>query len=120
MTSVASSASTLELCPGETATIQVDGDFVSVEWSNGSFGNVLEVMEEGNYSAVVYDANGCAAVTDIYSIDVVTSETPQVAVIWDVSFCAGASVDLIGTEADDWSRLNGEITQSIIISEARE
>lgn len=120
MTSVASSASTLELCPGETATIQVDGDFVSVEWSNGSFGNVLEVMEEGNYSAVVYDANGCAAVTDIYSIDVVTSETPQVAVIGDLSFCAGGSVDLVGPAGGDWSWSNGETTQSITVSEAGE
>lgn len=120
MTSVASSASTLELCPGETATIQVDGDFVSVEWSNGSFGNVLEVMEEGNYSAVVYDANGCAAVTDIYSIDVVTSETPQVAVIGDLSFCAGGSVDLVGPAGGEWSWSNGETTQSITVSEAGE
>lgn len=118
MTTVESSASTLELCPGESATLEVVGDFASVEWSNGAMGNVLEVMEEGNYSAVVYDANGCAAVTDIYSINVVTSEAPEVMVIGDLAFCAGGSVDLVGPASGDWSWSNGAATQSITVTES--
>jgi hypothetical protein len=118
MTSVESTVSSLVLCPGEESIIEVLGTFASVEWSNGATGNSLSVTEPGNYSAVVYDANGCAAVTDIYSIEVIQPGAPEITVVGDLSFCAGGSVDLIGPNADDWTWSNGATTQSVTITEA--
>ncbi|MGB1075934.1 MAG: FG-GAP-like repeat-containing protein [Flavobacteriales bacterium] len=120
MTTVSSQASALLLCPGESATVEILGTFDSIEWSNGEAGNAIEVSESGNYSAVVYDENGCVAVTEIYSITVQEPEIPEITVLGDLSFCEGGSVDLVGPADVDCFWSTGAETQSINVTASGE
>ncbi len=112
---VAAGSST-SLCPGETVIIAVDGDFSSYSWSNGGEMSSIEVTEAGNYSVTVFDAAGCAAVSEIISVDVITSQTPEVMVIGQLSFCEGSSVELVGPNGAGWSWSNNETTQNIVVT----
>ena len=117
MTSVSvAAASSTSLCPGESVMIEVVGDFTSYNWSNGGETSFIEVSEAGNYSVTVYDADGCAGVSEIISVEVITAEAPQVMVLGELSFCAGSSVELVGPNASEWSWSNNETTQSIVVT----
>jgi hypothetical protein len=119
MTSVELSyPSNLTLCPGESIEIAATGDFVSYAWSNGSTEPAIMVGEAGTYSVTAYDADGCAAVSDIVVVDIITEAAPQVQVTGDLTFCAGSSVEFIGPNGDGWSWSNGETTQSIVVTES--
>jgi len=119
MTSVELSyPSNLTLCPGESIEIAATGDFVSYAWSNGSTEPAIMVGEAGTYSVIAYDADGCAAVSDMVVVDIITEAAPQVQVTGDLTFCAGSSVEFIGPNGDGWSWSNGETTQSIVVTES--
>jgi hypothetical protein len=122
MTSVSVAAvSGTTLCPGENVTIEVEGDGYSIyNWSNGGDTSSIEVGEAGNYSVTVYDAEGCAAVSEIISVSVVTSQAPEVMVMGDLSFCSGGSVEFIGPNGSEWNWSNGESTQSILVAQPGE
>ena len=119
MTSVELSyPSNLTLCPGESIEIAATGDFVSYAWSNGSTEPAIMVGEAGTYSVTAYDADGCAAVSDMVVVDIITEAAPQVQVTGDLTFCAGLSVEFIAPNGDGWSWSNGETTQSIVVTES--
>jgi hypothetical protein len=106
------------ICPGETVDLIVEGDFASYAWSNGTTESTLAVGETGNYSVTAYDADGCAAVSTVVSVEVVTAEAPVVTALGELSFCEGGSVDLVSESAGDWTWSNGEETQSINVTES--
>lgn len=106
------------ICPGETVDLIVEGDFASYAWSNGTTESTLAVGETGNYSVTAYDADGCAAVSTVVSVQVVIAEAPVVTALGELSFCEGGSVDLVSESSGDWTWSNGEETQSINVTES--
>ena len=108
----------LTLCPGETLELAVNGSFASYVWSNGSTEASIEVGEAGLYSVVVYDADGCAAISESIMVEVITAEAPEVQVIGELTFCEGNSVELVGPNGAEWTWSNGETTQSIAVTES--
>ena len=98
--------------------IDVAGEFTSYNWSNGGDASSLEVTEAGNYSVTVYDADGCAAVSEIISVTVVEAQTPEVMVLGELSFCSGSSVELVGPNGTEWMWSNNETTQGIVVMES--
>ena len=106
------------ICPGETVDLIVEGDFASYAWSNGVTESTLVVGETGNYSVTAYDADGCAAVSPVVSVEVVTAAAPVVSALGELSFCEGGSVDLVSESVGDWTWSNGEETQSINVTES--
>lgn len=106
------------ICPGETVELTVEGEFESYSWSNGTVESNLVISESGNYSVTAYDAEGCAAVSTVISVEVITSAAPVVSALGELSFCDGGSVDLIAESEGDWSWSNGADTQSISVSES--
>ena len=50
--------STYSYCEGQSATLSVDSNFVSVSWSNGSVNN-QQNLHQGIYNVSVTDTNGC-------------------------------------------------------------
>ena len=106
------------ICPGETVDLIVEGEFASYAWSNGTTESTLAVGETGNYSVTAYDADGCAAVSTVVSVQVVTAEAPVVNALGELSFCEGGSVDLVSESSGDWTWSNGEETQSINVTES--
>ncbi|MBO75146.1 MAG: hypothetical protein CMD33_07735 [Flavobacteriales bacterium] len=110
--------SELVLCPGETLELSVNGSFETYDWSTGASTPSIEVGEAGLYSVVVYDAEGCAAVSESIAVEVITAQAPEVQVIGELTFCAGNSVEFIGPNGAEWTWSNGETTQSILVSES--
>ncbi len=110
--------SEMVLCPGETLELVVNGEFETYDWSNGASTPSIEVGEAGMYSVVVYDAEGCAAISESVAVDVITPQAPEVQVIGDLTFCAGNAVEFIGPNGTEWTWSNGETTQSITVTES--
>lgn len=112
------SPSELVLCPGETLELAVNGTFESYAWSNGASTASIEVGEAGLYSVVVYDADGCAAISESIAVQVITAQAPEVQVVGELTFCAGNAVEFIGPNGAEWTWSNGETTQSITVTES--
>jgi len=112
------SPSELVLCPGETLELAVNGTFESYAWSNGASTASIEVGEAGLYSVVVYDADGCAAISESIAVEVITAQAPEVQVVGELTFCAGNAVEFIGPNGAEWTWSNGETTQSITVTES--
>jgi hypothetical protein len=64
------------ICSNETTSLSVGGQFVTVEWSSGDFGNTLIVDEPGTYFATVTDANGYSFMTESVEIEALQAATP--------------------------------------------
>jgi hypothetical protein len=112
------SPSELVLCPGETLELVVNGTFESYAWSNGASTASIEVGEAGLYSVVVYDADGCAAISESIAVEVITAQAPEVQVVGELTFCAGNAVEFIGPNGAEWTWSNGETTQSITVTQS--
>lgn len=56
------------ICPGESITESIGGDFVSVQWSNGTSGDSLVISEPGNYFAVAEHSSGIIFHTDTLEV----------------------------------------------------
>lgn len=52
-------ASLPELCPTETSTLSVAGNFTTYQWNNTATTASIEVSDPGDYSVTTTDANGC-------------------------------------------------------------
>ena len=101
-----------EICDGETTQLCVN-DGISWEWSNGSTDACITVGDAGDYSVVVFDANGCSAEASA-SLILNTPPTVSVSPSSPDPVCEGSCVTLTASGATDyvWSP-NGEITPSI-------
>lgn len=111
-------SSELVLCPGETLELSVNSAFASYAWSTGDETASIEVGEAGLYSVVVYDADGCAAISESVVVTVVTAQAPEVQVVGELTFCDGNAVEFIGPNGAEWTWSNGETTQSISVTES--
>lgn len=71
-------ASLLELCPTETSTLSVAGNFATYQWSNNATTASIDVSAPGDYSVTTADANGCngnASITLLAKTDCPTGST---------------------------------------------
>lgn len=108
------SASSYGFCPGSDATVSAPEGYESYSWSTGETGtSSITVSESGNYSVLVYDAEGCAGSSNIVSVVEITGEAPAVEVDGDLNICDGTAVSLSASEAESWTWSNGETTQTI-------
>lgn len=109
----------LTACGGQSTQIQSTvtlSTATSMVWSDGSQGTFIEALATGPYSATVTNANGC---TDVDTVDVAFSPTPNVASNLSNVSCGGAgdgSIDLTVTGGSGpytylWS--NSEVTQDL-------
>ena len=107
------------ICAGETATVTAPEGFETYNWSNGDSGmNTTAVTESGNYSVIVYNAEGCAGTSNIVSVTQYNGEIPTVEVDGDLNLCDGSEVVLTASHAETWTWSNGETTQSIVATES--
>ncbi|MEZ4995584.1 MAG: gliding motility-associated C-terminal domain-containing protein [Saprospiraceae bacterium] len=77
----------LELCPGETATLDATSPGGTYHWSDGSTGPTLLVTQAGTYSVQV--SSDCGTAEDTVTITVVPAIA---AVLNDAALCPGESV----------------------------
>ncbi len=111
-----SGASTL--CTGESVDLVIDDETLSWVWSNGDTGNSVTVSEEGSYHAVVWGENDCPSFTNTIFVSHYEPIAPTVAVMGDLEFCEGGSVELISSEGVSWEWSSGEETQAITVTQS--
>ncbi|MFN0033364.1 MAG: FG-GAP-like repeat-containing protein [Flavobacteriales bacterium] len=105
------------ICPGDEVVLSVPaGD--SYTWSNGGTSQSITVTTGGNYSAIVWDGDGCAALSNNIVISVIEEDVPVITVTGEDIFCAGSSVVLTSTTAQSYLWSNDQTTQSIVVTEA--
>lgn len=118
---VAIEASALEFCPGGSVTLTAPAGFSQYAWVGlGSTSATATVSQSGVYSVTVFDANGCAGVSNTISVVEVTGEAPTVSVSGDLALCEGQTLDLIASAAASWSWNTGANSQSITVTESGE
>ncbi len=94
-------------CTGGSLVIEAD-QTGSIAWSNGGSGTQIEVSETGDYSAVYTDANGCAASSNIISVNVSDSPIPTLSAGGETTLCDGETVVLSSSGGDTYTwYLNG-------------
>lgn len=103
-------------CEGATLPLVVNGNYRSIEWSNGQSGPILSVTRTGVYSARAISQSGCTtpwasvAVTITNASDVVVQGPPAICPQKTIELDGGA--DFVGYE---WS--TGERSRTIIVTE---
>jgi len=86
----------LSICDGQTVTLTADPNATNVIWSNGEFGNTLEIGLAGTYSATAQNASGCALASEEFTVTIGQTEPGEINVTpaSPVEFCEGTSVVL--------------------------
>ncbi len=105
------------LCEGDQVTLSApQGD--AYTWSNGATTQSITVSDAGNYSAVVWSGDDCAALSNNVVVNMITQEEPVIEAQGDLTFCQGGEVILTSTPAMTYSWSNGANTPSIVVSES--
>jgi len=69
----------IEICTGESVMISVTEGYENYFWNTGDGSSVITVSEEGDYSAMIFDDNGCSVVTEPVHVSVHDApSTPEV------------------------------------------
>jgi gliding motility-associated-like protein len=96
------------LCPGDTLSLDILGDFASVSWEDGSTSRMRFISEPGTYGATVLNEQGCDSA---FSISIEQKEIPTISVeiAGSSSIVRGDSVQLIASGADfyEWEPAEG-------------
>lgn len=95
--------SAASICPGETATLTVSGEFNSLSWDHGPSGSPISITAPGTYTVKATDPNGCIIPQ---SIAVGSKEVPVIVISPEnPAVPAGQSVQLIasGAHTFEWS-----------------
>ncbi|MEO0338175.1 MAG: T9SS type B sorting domain-containing protein, partial [Bacteroidota bacterium] len=78
-------------CRGTPVSLLADGNYRIYEWSNGDFGDIIEIDEGGNYDLTVTDNNGCRGTTSVFLDE---RNSPDVDIAGDLLICRGDTTTL--------------------------
>jgi gliding motility-associated-like protein len=103
-----------EFCAGDTISLQVDSSFVSYLWSDGSFGQILDVDTTGIYSVAAINENACLA-SD--TLEVEMNLNPTVTIEGNLAICPnGATTLSTDSSFSEYIWSVDSIGQSIIVN----
>jgi gliding motility-associated-like protein len=106
------------ICEGEIFTLELEGDFDSYEWSDGSTGSTFTTTEEGLITLIVTDAYGCSAQDEIY---LEVKDIPMVDLGQDTSLCGEQSLILdAGNDGIIYSWSTGDIGSQITVYQGQQ
>jgi PKD repeat protein len=106
--------SDIQLCEGESATIQAPGGMDSYNWSTGASSSGISVSESGTYSVTVTDSYGSTG-TD--KIKVTVHDKPTIELGDAIEATEDTTLDA-GAGFANYSWSTGESTQSITVNES--
>ncbi|KKP52785.1 MAG: PKD domain containing protein [candidate division TM6 bacterium GW2011_GWF2_33_332] len=102
---------TLNICPGNTTTLNAGSGYALYYWSTTDVSQTIDVVVAGTYSVTVSDANGC---TGNASVTVNVFSNPSPVITGDTQICPGTTTTLdagAGFAAYLWSTT--DMTQSV-------
>ncbi|MCB9279156.1 MAG: gliding motility-associated C-terminal domain-containing protein [Lewinellaceae bacterium] len=89
------SATALEICPGNSSSLEINGGFSPIVWSTAQTGPGITVNQPGVYSATVTDVLGCEGTA---SITIQEAPAPEPVITGIESICPGETLNLGLTE----------------------
>lgn len=106
--------SDIDLCDGESVTLDAGSGFFDYLWSNGSANQTINVSQQGTYTVTVTDLLGCSAFDEI---NITVNPLPVVNLGPDFNLCPGTGTVLDGGPGMSsylWS--DGSTGQLLLIS----
>ncbi|MDA9756142.1 CRTAC1 family protein, partial [Flavobacteriales bacterium] len=113
---VTATATATSFCPGEVVTVTATDGFATYQWSNGDETASIEISEPGAYSVIAYDAEGCAGISNLVTLQEIVGNAPTIALDGDSDLCEGGTLTLTASDADNYTWSTGEDTQSIEVT----
>jgi hypothetical protein len=96
------------------------GNFQNYIWSNADMASSTEAFADGVYYVIVYDENGCGAISNSLEIDVTEDPAPTVSIAGETTFCEGGEVTITASNGNAYVWSNGQQTQSITVETSGE
>ncbi|MES2388289.1 MAG: T9SS type A sorting domain-containing protein [Bacteroidota bacterium] len=115
---VITASGSFTFCDGDSITLTSDVVYGSI-WSTGETTRTITVKTPGDYSVMAFVSACTGEVSQPVTVNVnPRPATPAVTASGPLSFCSGGSITLTSSEPDSnlWS--NGELTQSITVTES--
>jgi gliding motility-associated-like protein len=107
-------AGALDFCEGENTILNAGAGFSSYSWSDGSTGQMLQVVISGNYSVTVSDASGCTGETMVVAEQ---NNNPIFAISGNAPACEGESIVLdAGTGFEEYLWSDQTLNQSLTVN----
>jgi len=104
------------LCEGDEVTLTAPaGD--SYTWSNGAETQSITVSNPGNYSAIIWDEDGCASLSNMVSLSNVVETAPNISILGEDLFCMGGSA-ILSSDLGSGTWSNGSTGASIAVYES--
>lgn len=106
---------TVNCLSDSTVELVADAGYVNYKWSDGQFGQSIEVSNSGSYYMVVVDSSNCTGTSAPQNVEV--SPSPIVNASGPLEFCVGGSATLSADSAFinyQWS--TGDTSQSIVLA----
>lgn len=104
------------ICPGNAATLSVNGTYTTYQWSSGAQIPSITTSSPGTYSVTVTNAEGCSG-TGSFTLQQLTPPTPQIS--GPAQFCYGSSATLrasAGFAGYQWSPTGGSDSTLVVSS----
>lgn len=105
----------VEICSGESVTISLSEGLENYFWNTGDGTPAITVSEEGDYSAMVFDDNGCSIITE--PVHVVVHNAPSTP---DITYNSGTG-ELLSTEGQfyqwykDGEAIDGAVYHHLLV-----
>lgn len=106
-------------CPGDSVTLSAPNGYTSYLWSHGPTTQQVNVLASGNYSVLGFNGLGCAAMSDMVSVSVISESAPVITFSGDLEVCDGDSKVLTaGTTSLPYTWSTGTVGNAISVSQA--
>ncbi|MEM9819679.1 MAG: DUF642 domain-containing protein [Bacteroidota bacterium] len=108
-------AGSATFCLGSSTILDAGGGYATYLWSDGTFGQTLEIDQPGTYSVTVTNQNGCGGNTD-FTVSQSAELTPVIS--GDLNFCIGDNTLLdAGSGFDTYTWSDGTFGQNITVDQ---
>lgn len=110
-TYITSSTGNNVLCPGETLTLSIAGNY-DIEWNNGETGSSIVVDTPGFYDATL-NTGSCEGEVSEYEVVLVEPSSPSISIMGQLAMCGEGDVNLTVLQEGSYDWSNGDTGQSI-------
>lgn len=105
------------ICQGQSVELAApSGMGYNYVWSNGATEQSIQATASGNYTVVVYDAQGCSAASGVVEVNVIVVPPPTVSSFGPLDGCEGTPVILQASDGLSYLWSDGSTGQELIVT----
>jgi GEVED domain/Secretion system C-terminal sorting domain len=109
-------ASNISICPNDYASLSAEFPAQTYLWSNGAVSPSIQTSIPGTYTLTTTNSLGCSSVSQPIVINAAPAPVISIAASGPTSFCAGNTVLLSASAAQNYSWSNGLTTPTIQVN----